>query len=70
MPPPQPTDEVRRFFFDSFFFAFLSHTHATSWLTDTHTIPLRGRVYVCVCDDQHDLTLPSFQATQHTPLPL
>ena len=26
VPPPQPTDEVRRFFFGSFFFASLSHT--------------------------------------------
>ena len=29
-------------------FFLLCHTHAPSWLTDTHTIPFRGRVYVCV----------------------
>ena len=32
------------------------HTHTTPWLTDTHTIPFRGRVYVC--GNQHDLTQP------------
>ena len=44
MPPPQPTDEVRRFFFGSFFFATHMHPHGLH----THTIPFRGRVYVCV----------------------
>lgn len=68
MPPPQPTDEVRRFFFDSFFFAFLSHTHATSWLTDTHTIPLRGRVYVCVAINTASPCHPSKPHSTHPSL--
>ena len=68
MPPPQPTDEVRRFFFDSFFFAPLSLTcNRTAY---RHTRSPLGVVCICVCVDQHDLILPSFQATQHTPLPL
>ena len=68
MPPPQPTDEVRRFFFGSFFFAFLSHTHATSRLTDTHTIPLRGRVYVCVTINTTSSCHPSKPRSTHPSL--
>ena len=46
------------------------HTHTQPHSLQTHTHdPLKGSC-VCLCDDQHDLTLPSFQATQHTPLPL
>ena len=36
MPPPQPTDEVRRFFFGSFFFASLSHTYDPMAYRHTH----------------------------------
>ena len=45
MTPPQPTDEVRRFFFDSFFFASLSHTYDLMVYRHTHD-PLKGS---CVC---------------------
>ena len=36
MPPPQPTDEVRRFFFGSFVFASLSHTYDPMAYRHTH----------------------------------
>ena len=68
MTPPQPTDEVRRFFFGSFFFAFLSHTHATSRLTDTHMIPFRGRVYMCVTINTTSSCHPSKPRSTHPSL--
>ena len=68
MTPPQPTDGVRRFFFGSFFFAFLSHTHATSRLTDTHMIPFRGRVYMCVTINTTSSCHPSKPRSTHPSL--
>ena len=38
------------------------HTHTTSWLTDTHTIPFRGRVYVCVAINTVSPSHPSMKA--------
>ena len=46
MPPPQPTDEVRRFFFGSFFFASLSHIRPHG--LQTHTRSPLGVVCMCV----------------------
>ena len=54
MPPPQPTDEVRRFFFGSFFFASLSHTY--DLMAYRHTRSPLG--VVCMCGNQHALTQP------------
>ena len=47
---------------------YLSHTHATSWLTDTHTIPLRGRVYVCVTINTTSPCHPSKPHSTHPSL--
>ena len=65
MPPPQPTDEVRRFFFDSFFFAPLSHT--CNLMAYRHTRSPLGVVCMSVWRSTrpHPAILPSH--TAHTP---
>ena len=65
MPPPQPTDEVRRFFFDSFFFAPLSHT--CNLMAYRHTRSPLGVVCMSVWRStrSHPAIRPSH--TAHTP---
>ena len=67
MPPPQPTDEVRRFFFGSFFFASLSHIRPHG--LQTHTRSPLGVVCMCVAINTTSpnpvtpRTMPSSQPT-------
>ena len=64
MPPPQPTDEVRRFFFGSFFFA----THMQPHGLQTHTRSPLGVVCMCVAINTASPCHPSKPHSTHPSL--